>query len=900
MGQGLASDQRSVLESVSPDTVHPAMPFSSAIPSGTQGMDVSGWQADPDTYSVSQVNWAQHWQMGARFVYTKATEGDYFVDASRTSHLKGAKAVGMLTGGYHFALPNQSSAIQQADFFVQNGGGWTSNGSTLPPLLDIENNQYSWLGNSCYNMTQSAMVSWIKSFSSRVKALTGRLPMIYTNYYWWQECTGNSKEFANQNLHIAAYGASSPWIPGGWKDYDFWQFSDSGPFSGDSNVFNGTLNELKLFAKSSTSSVETPSIQSTADVVAADDSGTLWNYPATDSGSLGLRQKIGSGWIGLRSIHVIDWNADGVLDIVGQWFSGTLRVYKGLPTGGFASPNTLAGEGWGSHQIAIGLWLNSSNYPQIVSKSETGVLQQWPNTSGNFLGSPKQIGQGWGKLDVKMIDFDGDGKQDLLAQDASGSMIVYRSNGNGAFVYEARKNVATGWSKYTSLSTAKGFTSSTARGLIRRSATGVLDYIDVAETGKFGASKVIGSGWNSYLIAGAEHINLVRPPLQPAVPQITGGSGKAMATVPKSNSGDAATSLTIIAKPSNGRCTVAAGSGSCTISGLTNGTAYTFQATAHNAAGSSPSSGWSQEVIPTHPVERLSGSDRYETAAAVSRDTYAPGVKVVYIANGTTFPDALAGAAAAGTQNSPVLLTKANALPTATINELKRLKPQKIVVLGSNGVINIPVEASLKTYSPSVIRLSGLDRYETTAAVSRDTYAPGVKVAYIANGTTFPDALAGAAAAGTQNSPVLLTKANALPTATINELQRLKPQKIVVLGSNGVINIPVEASLKTYSPSVIRLSGLDRYETTAAVSRDTYAPGVKVAYIANGTTFPDALAGAAAAGTQNSPVLLTKANALPTATINELKRLKPQKIVVLGSNGVITQDMNKRLAQYPW
>ena len=102
-----------------------------ASPAGVQGMDVSGWQADAATYSKTQVNWSTQWSMGARFVYAKATEGNNFVDASRTSHLAGAKAVGMLHGAYHFALPDQSSAASQADHFVDNGGKWTANGSTL-------------------------------------------------------------------------------------------------------------------------------------------------------------------------------------------------------------------------------------------------------------------------------------------------------------------------------------------------------------------------------------------------------------------------------------------------------------------------------------------------------------------------------------------------------------------------------------------------------------------------------------------------------------------------------------------------------------------------------------------------------------------------------------------------
>ncbi|TAL06017.1 MAG: hypothetical protein EPO00_11865, partial [Chloroflexota bacterium] len=62
------------------------------------------------------------------------------------------------------------------------------------------------------------------------------------------------------------------------------------------------------------------------------------------------------------------------------------------------------------------------------------------------------------------------------------------------------------------------------------------------------------------------------------------------------------------------------------------------------------------------PVIRLGGKDRYATAAAVSAATYGPGVPVVYLASGTGFADALAGAPAAGMQAGPVLLVTPTAI----------------------------------------------------------------------------------------------------------------------------------------------------------------------------------------------------------------------------------------------
>lgn len=68
-------------------------------------------------------------------------------------------------------------------------------------------------------------------------------------------------------------------------------------------------------------------------------------------------------------------------------------------------------------------------------------------------------------------------------------------------------------------------------------------------------------------------------------------------------------------------------------------------------------------------IERIWGPDRYGTASQVSA-TWEPHVPVAYIATGVNYPDALPASALAGATDSPVLLTKTNALPADTVDEL--------------------------------------------------------------------------------------------------------------------------------------------------------------------------------------------------------------------------------------
>jgi putative cell wall-binding protein len=300
-------------------------------------------------------------------------------------------------------------------------------------------------------------------------------------------------------------------------------------------------------------------------------------------------------------------------------------------------------------------------------------------------------------------------------------------------------------------------------------------------------------------------------------------------------------------------------------------------------------------VVPTPVVAREGGADRFETSALVSA-SFPTNSPVAYIASGANYPDALAGAAAAGFRDGPVLLVLKDEIPAVISAELTRLSPESIVVLGGTDVISNGVQSTLNGIAPTT-RVGGADRFETATLVSSNTFNSGVPVAYIASGSNYPDALAGAAVAGVNNGPVLLVHQNEIPAVVTAELARLNPQRIVVLGGTTVISSAVETSLGTIA-ATSRLGGADRFETSAAVSASTFAPGAPVVYVASGSNYPDALSGAAAAGSKGGPVLLVHQNEIPASVAAELDRLNPARIVVLGGTTVISDAVQQSLQAY--
>lgn len=206
--------------------------------SGVPGFDISNYQASPNfSAAVSD---------GAQFVIIKATEGTSYKSPSFSSQYTGATNAGLIRGAYHFAHPNSGSGASQAKYFLANGGGWSNDGRTLPGMLDLE----SVSGTAtCYGLSQSAMVSWIKDFGTTYHASTGRYPMIYTNAGWWNQCVASSAFAADYPLVVANYGVSSPKIPTGFSTYSFWQYADSGKYPGDQDTWNGSAASLKTFAR---------------------------------------------------------------------------------------------------------------------------------------------------------------------------------------------------------------------------------------------------------------------------------------------------------------------------------------------------------------------------------------------------------------------------------------------------------------------------------------------------------------------------------------------------------------------------------------------------------------------------------------------------------------------------
>ena len=217
-------------------SVPKATAFDDANP--VSGVDVADWQ-HPDG---SDIDWKSVEADGQKFAFIKATEGQGYTNPYFEDDVKQAKEAGLRVGSYHFARPGESAALQAANYANTIR---TMPQPSLPPVLDIESDD---------GVGPEEVQRWVKEFVTEVEALTGRTPMIYTYRYFWSEQMGDTTDFKDYPLWLAAYQDEVPTeLPGGWEYMTFWQRTNDLQVSGmptvtDANLFNGTKSDLDGFA----------------------------------------------------------------------------------------------------------------------------------------------------------------------------------------------------------------------------------------------------------------------------------------------------------------------------------------------------------------------------------------------------------------------------------------------------------------------------------------------------------------------------------------------------------------------------------------------------------------------------------------------------------------------------
>lgn len=271
------------------------------------------------------------------------------------------------------------------------------------------------------------------------------------------------------------------------------------------------------------------------------------------------------------------------------------------------------------------------------------------------------------------------------------------------------------------------------------------------------------------------------------------------------------------------------------------------------------------EAYADNSVERISGQNRAETAVKISKDGWASGADTVILATGQDYADALSSSTLAFALDAPILLASfPDRLSEATLNELKRLNPDRVIIIGGEKAINKSLKQDLEAADYIVDRISGSDRFQTGVKIAEEVLAlnPAQKEIIIAKGLDFPDALSSASHAANEGIPIILTLDDRLPKSVQAFLDKYEINKSIVVGGEKAIHPNVVQTLSNAE----RVYGNDRYSTAVALA-NYFETNLQHIYIATGQDFPDALTGSVLAAKNNGPVLLTPKNRLLDSVI---------------------------------
>lgn len=195
------------------------------------------------------IDWPAAARAGVVFAFAKATEGAQFRDRRFAANWVEMREAGVLRGAYHFFRPSVD-AVVQADHFCDVVGALGP--GDLPPVVDVEDTPRAgeWEEIEPVEERVHRLEAWI----ARVRERSARAPIVYTARSFWRHTFQDSKQLADAPLWIARWSTKPPLMPtGGWSDWMFWQYGDSGTVAGvkgpvDVDRFNGDEATLRALA----------------------------------------------------------------------------------------------------------------------------------------------------------------------------------------------------------------------------------------------------------------------------------------------------------------------------------------------------------------------------------------------------------------------------------------------------------------------------------------------------------------------------------------------------------------------------------------------------------------------------------------------------------------------------
>ena len=183
--------------------------------------------------------------------------------------------------------------------------------------------------------------------------------------------------------------------------------------------------------------------------------GALFVAPNNGSGGFSRFIRIGPtvNWSSYDTITGVgDWNGDGIPDLVARTPGGSIYLYAGTGNGHVNPTPQLLATGWDSYDQIIGPvdW-NGDGLPDLIARKPDGTMWIALGRSDHTLATPQQMPHtdGWDQYSTIVGGgaWSSKGHQDLLARKSDGTVWLF--TGTGATEFSGSFQTAAGWNVFS-------------------------------------------------------------------------------------------------------------------------------------------------------------------------------------------------------------------------------------------------------------------------------------------------------------------------------------------------------------------------------------------------------------------------------------------------------------------
>ena len=292
-------------------------------------------------------------------------------------------------------------------------------------------------------------------------------------------------------------------------------------------------------------------------------------------------------------------------------------------------------------------------------------------------------------------------------------------------------------------------------------------------------------------------------------------------------------------------------------------------------------------ATPTEPevpgTRRFGGDSRVDVATSLTRHTWEPGVEGAFVVSVHKVATARVVAPIAARLGWPLLWVRPGSVPSATRDELRRLDPQRVVVVGGEDLVAASTADRLEDMlGRPVERIGEDDPAVTSARLLRDFPPRDREVVHVTLPASGGRAPAISQMAAESGRAVVVCEETHVPDELVSALADLAPERLMLDGNEEDWSLEVVQRLQeatgaevTFGPS----------EGPMALAAGLYAdaPTGGTVLVSAHTTGVETLSAVVAAAHTGSPLLLLRSDRVPAAVKRTLERLAPTEIGLAGT-----------------